>query len=122
MADDVRTGSAFQSPWAEVVKHGLIVLALCSAFFPLYMMLNISAKTNKEFYAHPWYPSQDPATLASTAWDNYTEGWDLVGASIPNTIFLAVMSTGVTLVAALLCAYVFARFAFPGKTLLWSAL
>jgi ABC-type glycerol-3-phosphate transport system permease component len=49
-------------------------------------------------------------------------GWATVGSSIPNTIFLAVMTTAGTLLISILAAYVFARYRFPGKTLLWSAL
>jgi ABC-type glycerol-3-phosphate transport system permease component len=60
--------------------------------------------------------------MIDTAAKNYRYGWSLVGENIPNTIYLSVMSTALTLVAAVLAAYVFARFQFPGKGLLWSAL
>ncbi len=119
---ETRTGGSFTSPIAEIVKHGLILLALVSAFFPLYLMLNISAKTNRDFYAAPLRPNQPPAKMLENAQHNYSYAWGLVGQSIPNTIFLVVMSTSLTLAAAVLAAYVFARFSFPGKGLLWSAL
>jgi ABC-type glycerol-3-phosphate transport system permease component len=119
---DTRTGSSFKSPGAEAIKHGLIWLALISAFFPLYVMINISAKTNQDFYAAPLRPNRPPTELLETAEANYAHAWSLVGHSIPNTIYIAVVSTALTLAAAVLAAYVFARFSFPGKALLWSAL
>jgi ABC-type glycerol-3-phosphate transport system permease component len=99
----------------EVVKHGLILLVLASAFFPLYMMFNISFKTNKQFYSNPWTP-EGPLHA-----ENYLQGWDTVGAAIPNTIFLCVVTTGVTLTVAVLAAYAFGRFRFPGSNLLFAA-
>ena len=43
------------NPWAEIVKHGFILLVLSSAFFPLYMMLNISTKDNRMEGAYHCY-------------------------------------------------------------------
>jgi multiple sugar transport system permease protein len=109
---------------AELVKHVFILLTLLTAFYPLYMMVNISTKTNREFYKNPWTPEL-PKTgwsgMADTIRANYAEGWNTIGSSIPNTIFLAVVTTCGTLIIAILAAYVFARYRFPGKTLIWSA-
>ena len=112
------------NPWAEVLKHLFIALVLSSAFFPLYMMLNISTKTNKMFYKNPWTPEVAPKGWSQSQdilRRNYAEGWQTIGASIPNTIFLAVITTAGMLVISILAAYVFGRFRFPGKTILWSA-
>lgn len=111
--------------WAELVKHVFIILTLSMAFYPLYMMVNISTKTNREFYKNRWAPALPKdgwSGLAETIQANYVVGWATVGSSIPNTIFLAVMTTAGTLLISILAAYVFARYRFPGKTLLWSAL
>lgn len=100
----------------EVAKHALVLVVLGAAFFPLYVMVSISLKTNKQFYKNPYTP-ETPVHL-----ENYVQGWEIIGTSIPNTVFLAVVSTAGTLVVALLAAYVFGRYKFPGKTFLWSAL
>ncbi len=117
------TGKA-ANPWAELLKHAFILLVLSAAFFPLYMMLSISTKDNRMFYKNPWVP-QVHARGWGAWWDliseNYRIGWQTIGSSVPNTIYLAVMTTAGTLVVAILAAYVFGRFRFPGKTLLWSA-
>lgn len=100
----------------ELVKHAVILLVLASSFYPLYLMLAISLKSNKQFFNNPLWPE------LPVHFGNYAAGWETIGASIFNTIFLAVMATSGTLVVAVLAAYVFARFTFPGKSILWSAL
>ncbi len=42
--------------WAEITKHGFILLILLFAFFPMYIMLNISVKNNKQFNQAPFTP------------------------------------------------------------------
>ena len=118
MNDDVQKSSGGTgNKTAEVVKHAFILLVLASAFFPLYLMINISLKTNKQFYSNQWTP-ETPTHIQ----ENYSEGWKTIGDSIPNTIFIAVMSTAARLIVAILAAYVFARFKFPLKNLFWSSL
>jgi len=111
------TGSRLaQRRTTELVKHAFVLMVLGAAFFPLYVMVNISLKTNKQFYKNPYTP-ETPVHV-----ENYAVGWDIIGASIPNTVFIAVTSTAGTLAAAVLAAYVFGRYKFPGKNLFWSAL
>jgi ABC-type glycerol-3-phosphate transport system permease component len=119
------TASVGQTRNAEILKHGFVLLVLMAAFFPLYMMFNISTKTNTEFYRNPWYPEglmTNPVQQAEVVGKNYETGFNTVYSSVPNTIFLAVVTTGCTLAAAILSAYVFARFQFPLKRLFWSLL
>ena len=108
-------GKTFRGRSTELVKHLFILSVLVFAFFPLYMTLNISFKNNKEFYRQPWLPTSPMHA------ENYSTGWDAVGAAIPNTIYLAVVSTVGVLAVALLAAYVFGRYRLPGHNLLWSA-
>jgi len=100
---------------AELVKHLFVCSMLVFAFFPLYVMFNISFKTNREFYSHPWMPT------TPLHWENYAVGWETIGTSIPNTLYLSLVPTVGTLVLAVLAAYVFARFRLPGHNALWSA-
>jgi len=116
--EDVRTTSGRGArPTAEVVKHLFVLLVLSATFFPLYMMLNISTKTNRDFFRDPWVPRHVEASVVR---DNYAQAWRTIGFSIPNTMFLCASTSGLKLVAAILAAYVFARFAFPLKGLLWA--
>jgi ABC-type glycerol-3-phosphate transport system permease component len=122
MTKPPHTSGRTAKPAAELAKHVLVLLVLGSAVFPLYMMLNISLKTNKEFYRNPWLPTGGLGETLRTAVDNYARGWQTIGATIPNTIFLAVATTLLVLTAAICSAYVFGRYRFPGKRLLWAAL
>lgn len=100
----------------ELIKHAFVVGVLAAAFYPLYVMVNISFKDNKQFYQNPYglnWPIHP---------ENYREGWATIGESIPNTVFIAVTATAGTLAVAVLSAYVFGRYRFPGKSLCWSAL
>ena len=103
------------SPTAELVKHAAILLVMACSFYPLYIMITASFKTNEQFYENPWTP------MAPFHPGNFIVGWETIGSSIPNTIFLCVATTFATLVAAIIAAYSFARFQFPGKNLLWGA-
>jgi ABC-type glycerol-3-phosphate transport system permease component len=116
------TGSVGQTRRLEFIKHGFVLMVLMFAFFPLYMMFNISTKTNKQFYDNPWYPDAAPTTMVETLAHNYAIGFATVYSSIPNTIYLAVTTTAGTLFVAVMASYVFARYQFPLKRLLWSAL
>ncbi len=97
----------------EISKHGLILFILFFAFLPLYVMLVISLKDNIQFVRSPMLPS------APYHWENWIKGWDLVGKYIANSILVAAVSVIATLITALLSAYVFARYRFPGHTILW---
>jgi len=97
----------------EFAKHGLILFVLLFAFLPLYVMLVISLKDNTQFIHSPLAPT------APFHWENWVKGWELCGRYIANSIFVATLSVIATLVTALLSAYVFARYSFPFKTLLW---
>ncbi len=116
------TGTVGQTRRSEVFKHGFVLLVLLSAFFPLYMMLNVSTKTNKEFFRNQWYPDSSQTEITDVLVRNYVKGWSTIYFTIPNTVFLAVTTTLGTLIVAVLAAYVFARFQFPLKRILWPAL
>lgn len=97
----------------EIAKHSLILFVLLFAFLPLYVMLVISLKDNVQFINNPMMPS------APFHFENWVKGWHIVGHYIANSILVSTISVIATLVTALLSAYVFARYSFPGKTLLW---
>lgn len=100
----------------EVAKHGLICFVLLFAFFPLYVMLVIAFKNNTQFVQNPFLPT------FPLQWENWTYGWSLVSSYIANSILVSTVSVILTLVTALMAAFVFARYAFWGKTFLWYAL
>lgn len=105
-----------QAKRAEIVKHTLVVLVLVLAFVPLCVMLVISFKSNQQFAAAPFTPTF-PLHL-----ENWVIGWETISGYIANSIVISVLAVVLTLAPALLSAFVFARYRFPGKTVLWYAL
>ena len=98
---------------AEGAKHTLLWLLIVSALFPLYLMVNISLKTNTQFAENPWTPEPP------FQWNNYVVGWQYIGENVFNTTYVAFMGTIVSLAVAVLGAFFFARFKMPGSNILF---
>ena len=100
---------------AESLKHSYIWLILLFSLFPLYMVFNISLKTNHQFFNQPWLPTWP------FHWENWAVAWNWIAPSIWNTVFLCISTTMLTLVLAVLAAFFFARFHMPGSHVLWAS-
>ena len=97
-------------------KHLTIWAVLAFAFLPLYLMLVVSFKTNKQFYAAP-------AVLTTPLHPgNWVEAWRLVMPTVTNSIFLSTSATVLTLCCALCAAYFFARHKMPLSDFFWNAI
>jgi len=66
----------------------------------------------------------DRAWILSPAWQNYVDVWNLIDFPrlLFNTVALALISMVGTLISCTLVAYGFARFRFPGRSLLFTIL
>lgn len=96
--------------------HFLLIVLLLLTFYPFIFMLITSLKSNPQFYQNFW-------NLAwPLHWGNYAEAWDIVFRFILNSAIVS----GVTLFGVLtlgsITAYVFARFDFLGKNVIFYAL
>ncbi len=100
----------------EYIKHAIILGVLSFSLLPFYIMLNISLKTNDQFVQDPFWPTPP------FHWENWIYGWNLMAPYIANSIFVSVISVSLILFFAMMAAYVFARYSFPGKGFLWYAL
>jgi ABC-type glycerol-3-phosphate transport system permease component len=93
--------------------HVLLWLLIALTFYPFLLMVITSFKDNPEFYQSFFWFSL-PLHPA-----NYAQAWTEISPYMLNSVIVTVLSTaGVVLVSAL-AAYAFARFAFPGKELLY---
>lgn len=101
---------------SELVKHLLIGLVLLAAFFPLYVMLNISFKDNDQFAAHPF------AVTFPLRVENWAIAWELIVGYVANSLGVSIAAVASTLAFSLCAAYVFARYKFLGKEVLWFAM
>ena len=97
-------------------KHLTIWAVLAFAFLPLYLMLVVSFKTNKQFYAAP------AALTQPLHPGNWAEAWRLVTPTVANSVFISVSVTVLTLCFALCAAYFFARQRMPLSNFFWNAI
>lgn len=101
---------------ARFWKHAFLAIILFFSFFPLFVMLNISVKTNHQFYS-------EPIGLSTPfEWGNWDKAWDIVRLYIANTAVVTITSTFLTLCFAMAGAYFFARMQVPLSGVLWHAL
>ena len=105
-----------------VVKTGtyafLILMALI-VLFPFYWMIISSLKTLQEYRLS--VPTFWPQTIM---FSNYAEAFTTanLGSLFQNTLFVGVVSTILSLVITVLCAFAFARLEFKGRDALFGLL
>ncbi len=107
---------ALDSPTAEAAKYTAIVIAAIFVLVPFWVMISISFKDLGQFLHSVFIPTPP------FHWENYVAGWDAVSGYIVNTFVVAVVVTSVSLTISSLTAFIFARYEFPGKTILFYAL
>ncbi len=128
MAENVMTErniqivSARQKIMKVAVTVGLYlfigIMALI-VLFPFYWMINSSLKTLEEYRLSvpTFWPQQ-------IMFSNYVEAFEKVelGELFLNTVYVGIVSTLLSLVITVLCAFAFARLEFKGKDTLFAAL
>lgn len=100
----------------RAAKHLTIWLVLASALLPVYLMLIVSLKDNRQYFQSPALPT------APFHFENWRAAWDVVQPSIANSIFLSISATLMTLAFALGGSYFFARLRMPFSGVLWNAI
>lgn len=109
----MKLGCKTKSISSELLKHLFIFIVLAMSFFPFYVMLTISGKTNAQFAGNPW------TFMMPFHLENFTVAWNMVSGYIFNTIFICVTSIILTFALTLNAAFFFARFRMPGHKVLW---
>jgi raffinose/stachyose/melibiose transport system permease protein len=100
----------------RAAKHGTIWTVLALAFLPLYLMMIVSFKTNKQFY-------QAPVTITQPLHpENWQAAWKAVAPAVANSVFISTAATVLTLFCALCAAYFFARLRMPLSNAFWNAI
>lgn len=107
-----------QAVWLRNLRHDwpshlLLGFGLLFSAVPLLFMLNISLKSQGQFMVDPL------GVTAPFQWDNYTIAWRVLRRSLLNTIIFATAITFLSMAFASIAAYIFARFKFPGRELLY---
>jgi multiple sugar transport system permease protein len=98
--------------WKLFVTYTLLILGLGIVIIPFWYMVTTSFKPQTFIFEMPPPLWPQPATA-----DNYSAalGKDLFGLYFFNSLFVAIISTGLTVLISSLLAYAFARLDFPGR-------
>ena len=99
----------------ELTKHAFIWFVLFFAFFPFYLMVIISFKTNQQFTANPFLPDG----ISHWHWENWSHAWGIVSTYIANSIVTSMSAVVLCLITATLTSYVMARYRFFGREVIY---
>lgn len=100
--------------FAGISQSFLIAWAVL-VIFPLAWMVMTAFKTDQEIFFSPW------ALPAAPQWDNFVRAWTeaSIGQYFVNSLIVVSGSLMLTLILSSMAAYVLARFAFPGRQLVY---
>ncbi len=103
----------------KVFIYIFLVLVAFSTLFPFYWMLNTSFKSMDEYMLLT--PTYFPKEFI---WDNYINAAAVnnFARNMLNTVIVAIVSTGLSMVIIILAAFAFARLEFKGKDLVFTIL
>lgn len=104
---------------SKILTYGLLIAGIALVFIPFWYMLITSLKPQSYIFEMP--PRLWPAEVTLR---NYTEalGKDLFGLYFLNSLVVATVTTGTTVLIASMLAYAFARMEFWGKEVLFYGL
>lgn len=102
---------------AEFLKHGYLWFIISTAFYPLFVMIVVSFKTNEQYQLNPWFFD----SIATWQWGNWVVAWNIVSTYIANSIVTSVSAVVLSLFMTILTSYVLARYRFPGRNVVYYA-
>jgi len=109
-------GLKTQQRLTKAITYSLLILGVLVVAVPFWYMIITSLKPQSYIFEMP--PRLWPQEITLR---NYTEalGKDSFGLYFVNSLFVAVLSTALTVLVSALLAYAFARIKFPGSELLF---
>ncbi len=98
-----------------VSAHAILILWAIVVIAPLLWTLMTSFKTTREIFASPFSLPERPAL------ENYTSAWNEAGIGLYfwNTIIVVGCALALVMLLGAMCAYVLARFDFPGARFIY---
>ena len=104
---------------SQLLVHLLLIAGIIVVVLPMVYMVSTSLKPNGALYEYPprFLPSLDEITLENY---EYIMGQGKFYINFLNSVFVSVASVILAAVIASALGYVIARFAFPGKNILFS--
>lgn len=115
----VTAGQRFVKGGVKFFTYAFLILMALIVLFPFYWMIISSLKTLEEYRLS--VPTFWPQTIM---FSNYAEAFTTanLGSLFKNTLFVGVVSTLLSLVITVLCAFAFARLEFKGRDALFGLL
>ncbi len=93
--------------------HVALIIILFLTFFPFLFLVSTSLKNTHQFYHSFWLPAWPPA------WENYRQAFGDLRLYILNSIFVAAASISGILMCSTITGFLFARYRFPGREILY---
>ncbi len=90
-----------------------LVLILLMTFFPFIFLVITSLKDTHQFYHSFWLPAWPPA------WGNYVQAFNDLKVYIFNSLLVTVLSVSGVLCFSTVTGFLFARYRFPGREVLY---
>jgi N-acetylglucosamine transport system permease protein len=115
-ADDGRTPATNRSDRrVAIVSHTMLTLWAAIVILPLLWTTMTSFKTTSEIFASPF------ALPQNWNFDNYVNAWTTagIGSYFLNSLIVVAGALLLTMVFGAMCAYVLARFPFPGSRVIY---
>lgn len=101
----------------RIIIYIIMILGTIGVFAPLFIVLNVSLKTNEEYMMKGVMSLPESITNAENYIRAFVEGHFITG--FMNTAFLVVISVPVTIIVASLVAYTLSRFDFRLKKIIY---
>ncbi|MGN6207886.1 carbohydrate ABC transporter permease [Asticcacaulis sp.] len=103
------------------IRYGLLIGIGFLMLYPLFWMIGGAFKNNHEIFASPGFIPAHPTT------DGFTKGWKTsteytFTTYLLNTMKIVIPKVILTVISSVIVAYGFARFAIPGRKLLFALL
>ncbi len=106
--------------FTTLLRYAFLLLIAFIVLFPFYFMIISSMKTLGEFERS--VPTLWPEINVAASNYNFAFTEGKLGMAFGNTVLVGVVSTILSLVITILCAFAFARLEFKGKNFLFAAL
>ncbi len=107
------------SKWGKIATYVILCLGIVAVFAPLFIVINVSLKTNSEYMMQGVYSLPD--NLFNL--DNYVRAFQegKFAKGFLNTLLLIVVSVPLTIILGTMVAYALSRFDFKLKKLIFLA-
>ncbi len=103
--------------WSDILVLLVLLFLVALTLYPFVFMIITSTKSYSQFLHSYWVPAW-PLHIG----ENYLAAWNQIRGYLFNTIYVGILTIAGFLFTTTLSAFVFARFRFPGREVLFAML